>query len=124
MVKKLIVFVLICSLYLVACKKEADISSIPSESNENIMEEDAIRISESILTDSEINSITNYDSPQIEIVIYDKEPMIIKIDEASIMVSKEIYKITYTTNFDGFLGPIVIYVDTQNGDIYGTNLRY
>lgn len=87
-----------------------------------ITEEKAIHISKSILTDQEINTITNYDTPQIEVIVFEDEPFIYKSKSLN-MANMKIYAITYSTSFDPILGPIVIYIDSKTGVIYGRKYR-
>ena len=86
-----------------------DINGIVSK----IIVEPIVEISKKYLESKEskevINTITNYDTPIIEVTDFE---------------NKVAWRVTYTTTLDGLLGPITIYVNGYTGDILGTGLRF
>ncbi len=71
-----------------------------------------------------IETITNFDNPKVEEVVFDSNPFIIYFGEKVNLVGKQIYKITFNTTSDGLLGPLVFYVDKLNGKLIGANPRF
>jgi len=71
-----------------------------------------------------IESITNFDNPKIEEVVFDTQPSMYYFDDKIDVVGKDLYKITFNTTQDGLLGPMVFYVDKLNGALIGTEFRY
>ncbi len=71
-----------------------------------------------------IKTITNFDNPKIEEVVFDTQPSIHYFEDKIDIVEKDLYKITFNTTQDGLLGPMVFYVDKSSGVIIGTEYRY
>lgn len=74
------------------------------------------------LDDERKESIINMDNAKIEKVTY-KEDYFVVSNEGSINIKdKVVYKVTFDTSAE-VLGPIVIYVDKNNGEVLGTDIR-
>ena len=60
-----------------------------------------------------IGTITNFDSPSVEIVdgCYGSE-------------GREVWKVVFNTKQDAFLGPITLYLDKYTGHVLWQELRY
>ncbi len=70
-----------------------------------------------------IETITNFDNPKVEEVVFDARPSIYFFDDKVDIAGKNLYKITFNTTQDGLLGPMVFYVDKSNGDLIGADYR-
>ena len=70
-----------------------------------------------------IETITNFDNPKIEEVVFDTQPSIYLFDDKYDIVGKDLYKITFNTTQDGLLGPMVFYVGKVDGEIIGADYR-
>lgn len=75
------------------------------------------------LSDEEIKTITNIDSPKIEEIVFKDKPSIYLFDENINVEGKPLYKIIYNTEQDGLLGPITRYVDRESGEVIGADFR-
>ena len=103
-------YVLIALVCFCAC--------LPACSKTEISESKARRIAEAAINDSEKATITNYSDPAIERVVIGPEHR--GIDA---LKGKTIWKITYNTTLDGWLGPITLYIDVFSGEILWRDLR-
>lgn len=88
-----------------------------------ITEQMAIENVKKTLDERTVATITNFDNPKVEEVIFKTKPSIYLFDENTNVVGKGLYKITFNTEQDGLLGPIVFYVDKLNGDLIGADFR-
>ncbi len=70
-----------------------------------------------------IETITNFDNPKMEEVVFDTQPSIYLFDDKLDIVGKGLYKITFHTTMDGLLGPMVFYVDKLSGNVIGADYR-
>ncbi len=97
----------------------------PSEKTplNNITPEAAIELAKKSLSKKSKEEITNFDSPKVENVVFDEEPSIYYFSNKIDIVGKKIYKITFNTVHDRLLGPIVIYINKENGELIGTDYR-
>ena len=69
------------------------------------------------------SSITNLDNPKIEEVVFaDDIPFYYFVNE-SFVLGKTLYKITFSTDQDGLLGPLIYYVDKESGITVGFDYR-
>jgi len=84
----------------------------------------AIENVKNMLDDKSKGAIINFDSPEIEEVVFDEAPSIHYLGNKTDVIGKSLYKITFRTTQDGLLGPMVIYVDKANGKIIGKAFRY
>lgn len=75
------------------------------------------------LDEKSIETITNFDNPKIEEVLFDTPPSIGYFGEKKDAVGKVLYKITFNTTQDGLLGPMVFYVDKSGGELIGIEYR-
>ncbi len=71
-----------------------------------------------------IETITNFDNPKIEEVVFDTQPSLYYFEDKIDIVGKVLYKITFNTTQDGLLGPMVFYVDKLSGVLIGAEYRY
>ena len=92
--------------------------------SEEITSQEAIELVKKALDEKSRITITNFDNPKIEEVVFDSKPSIAYFEKKVNIVGKSLYKITFRTTNDGLLGPIVIYVDKVKGKLIGTNYRY
>lgn len=83
----------------------------------------AIENAKEKLDPKSIKTITNYDNPKIEEVVFDTPPWMYYFEDKKDIVGKGLYKITFYTTQDGLLGPIVIYVDKLSGELIGIEYR-
>ncbi len=93
-----------------------------------ITEEKAKTIAHRLIAKKEIVNILNYDDPVVE-KIEQKEPhSVYNADNKGEIIEvpikgKTVYKVTFHTIQDDYLGPIVIYIDYNNGKLYGLDSR-
>ena len=92
--------------------------------SEEITSQEAIELVKKALDEKSRITITNFDNPKIEEVVFDSKPSIAYFEKKVNIVGKSLYKITFRTTNDGLLGPIVIYVDKVKGKLICTNYRY
>ncbi len=129
----LVLFVIFCSLYVIDHKKMDNNEPVvfstwgkkyppPLEVLE-ITSQTAIENVKKKLDKKSIETITNFDNPKIEEVVFDTQPSIYLFDDKHNIVGKDLYKITFNTIQDGLLGPMVFYVDKVNGEIIGADYR-
>lgn len=125
----LVLFVILGSLYVIDHKR--------MDSNEpvvfstwgkqytplEITPQTAIENAKEKLDPKSIKTITNYDNPKIEEVVFDTPPWMYYFEDKKDIVGKGLYKITFYTTQDGLLGPIVIYVDKLSGELIGIEYR-
>ncbi len=97
--------------------------------NKPITQQETQRIAETVVEDTEDAQINNYNSPEIE-KIQEKNTHKVAFsnngEKATLtdIKGKTAWKITYYTDLDGLLGPIIVYIDYFTGKIYGFDLRY
>lgn len=84
--------------------------------------EEAIVIAKKRL-DPNLLMITNFDNPKIEEVVFKTRPSIYLYNENTNIIGRELYKITFNTEQDGLLGPIVEYIDKYSGELIGGDYR-
>lgn len=114
----LLTLIVIFSSLFIRNKKDT-----PSAESHGITAQDAIDIAQKQLDGNGVETITNYKHPDIEKVVFQTPPPIYLLDETVDVVGKNLYKITFTTELDGLLGPIVFYIDEQSGTVIGTDFR-
>ncbi len=76
------------------------------------------------LDEENVDTITNFDNPKIEEIVFDTQPSIYYFEDRSNVVGRTLYRITFNTTQDGLLGPMVFYVDKLSGDLIGIEYRY
>ncbi len=129
----LVLFVVLGSLYVIDHKRMDNNEPVvfstwgkkyspPLEVLE-ITSQTAIENVKKTLDKKSIETITNFDNPKIEEVVFDEQPSIYLLDDKVDVVGKNLYKITFNTTQDGLLGPMVFYVDKLNGNLVGADYR-
>ncbi len=88
-----------------------------------VTKEEAIEIAKSMLDDKSKETITNFDSPKAEDMVFKTQPSIYLLQKKTNLAGKSVYKITFNTTQDGLLGPMVFYVDKNSGEIIGMDYR-
>lgn len=83
----------------------------------------AIKKAKDSLSKKSIETITNFDNPKIEEVVFDTQPSIYYFEDKINIAGKPLYKITFNTTMDALLGPMIFYVDRSNGNLIGTEYR-
>ncbi len=120
-----LLFVILLMLWLVGCKNDenANKTPIPTEEIVEMLQAD-IRQNDLDAEQKNERTITNFDDPDIQIMtLQDETSYFYKIDDGIRLDGKEVYKVTFHTESDGLLGPIVYYVDCYTGQIYGMDFR-
>ena len=87
-----------------------------------VTEQDAVLSAKRELSPRD-NQITNYDNPVVESVSFAEEPPVYRFNGCETLVGRQLYKIKFTTEADGLLGPIVIYVDKSDGMLCASDFR-
>lgn len=101
-----------------------DAASLPkNESFTGITKEQAKANARAKLSQQEIETITNLDNPKIEEIVFEGNLPIYLFDENTDIAGKDLYKITYNTEQDGLLGPIIFYADRISGNVVGCDFR-
>ncbi len=122
----LIIFVIFAFLYVIDHNKMYKNESVLGKEyhqSVGITQEEAVENIKKILDDKSKATITNYDNPKTEEIVFDTEMSIYCFEEKSNFDGKNIYKITFNTTQDGLLGPIVCYVDKLTGVLIGADFR-
>ncbi|MBQ3224701.1 MAG: hypothetical protein IJB42_03235 [Oscillospiraceae bacterium] len=88
-----------------------------------ITSQEAVGIVKKNMSGRAVKTITNYDNPKIEGIVFNEDPAIKIFEKKRKAVGRAVYKITFNTFEDGLLGPIVCYVDKLNGKILGADYR-
>ena len=89
----------------------------------NVTSDKAVEIVLKKLDDKSKETIINPDNPKVEEVILTKDSSRGYFEGKDGFKEKRVYKITFNTIHDGLLGPMVFYVDIENGDLIGTDFR-
>ena len=84
---------------------------------------EAIEIAQKNINEKEKNTITNFDNPTTEELVFDENVSIYLFDSDEKIVGKTAYRITFNTEHDGLLGPIVYYIDKESGKLLGADFR-
>ena len=98
----------------------------------DITAETAIKTAQNIFDAKSKETLTNFENPNVEEIVFDSEHQMLYFDENDKptheplykIKGKPLYKITFNTTQDGLLGPVVVYVDKSNGRLVGTDFRY
>ncbi len=88
-----------------------------------ITQKEAIKNARTIITFAQLETIKNIDNPKVEEIYFTDYPSIYYVKDHNDILNKKVYKITYNTMYDELIGPIVIYVDGENGDVIGSEVR-
>ena len=68
-------------------------------------------------------NIINLDNPGLEEVFFESDPHIYCFSDRKKVIGKLLYKITFNTEQDGILGPMVFFVDVISGELVGAEYR-
>ncbi len=79
---------------------------------------------EFVYEDKEKSGIINFDNPKLEEVVFETLPQIAYIGRKTDIAKKPLYKITFNTDQDGLLGPVVVYINKKGGKIIGMGYRF
>jgi hypothetical protein len=85
--------------------------------------ETAIKNAQNKFDEKSKETITNFDNPKVEEVVFDSPHQMAYFGDMVDVVGKPLYKITFNTTKDALLGPIVIYVDKSDGNPIGMDFR-
>ena len=85
--------------------------------------EDAIKIAQNDINKIEKATIINFKNPTVEELVLDENMSFYLFDADENIKGKKAYKITFKTEQDAFLGPIVYYIDKDNGKLLGLDYR-
>lgn len=107
------VLVVLIALQLVGC------SSISSNESKNKVRETAYNW----LDDTSKADILNWETAPVEEVKFKEEHVVATEVDTIDIRNIETYKITFTTQKDELLGPIVIYLDKDNLNVLGLDFR-
>lgn len=86
----------------------------------------AEHIAQTVVVNNPNSHIKDYSHPLIEKVKIPKGSKYLVLSNESKTVDiqgKKVWKVTYHTEPDSLLGPIVVYIDYYNGKIYGFEAR-
>lgn len=93
-------------------------------STSNYIEADeAIIIAQENINEKEKATITNFDNPTVEELVFDEKVSIYLFNNNENIIGRTAYRITFKTEQDGLLGPIVYYVDKENAKLLGADYR-
>ena len=107
------ILVVLFTLQLVGC------SNISSNESKNKIRKTAYNW----LDDASKSDIINWKTATVEEVKFEEEHVVVtKTDNIDIR-NIETYKVTFTTQKDELLGPIVIYLDKDNLNVLGVDFR-
>lgn len=88
-----------------------------------ITKEEAVKISQNDIKEIEKSTILNFENPTVDELVLDKKVSFYLFNADENIEGKKAYRITFNTEQDGLLGPIVYYVDKDNGQIWGLDYR-
>lgn len=85
--------------------------------------EEAIKIAQNNINEIEKSTIINFENPTVEELVFDEKVSIHLFNTDENIKGKKAYKITFNTEEDDLLGPIVYYIDKDNGELLGLDYR-
>lgn len=85
--------------------------------------EKAVEVTRQLLDEKTMETITNLRSPDVTEVMFSENPDKYLTDKKEDISGRPLYKVVYTTELDGLLGPIVFYVDRQTGRVVAMDYR-
>jgi len=85
--------------------------------------EDAIKTAQNDINVIEKSTIINLENPTVEELLLDEEVLFYLFNANEKTEGKKAYRIIFNTEQDGLLGPIVYYVDKDNGELLGVDYR-
>lgn len=113
MAKKLILIIVFLFVIFVICNVETEICT----------KEEAISIAQVYVKANNkekfVNTITNFDSPKVEVVYIDR---LVTHNEGkeNVIRDKECYKVIFAYPLDLFAGPYDVYINYSTGKCYGS----
>lgn len=111
--------------FLVAAISVISISFVISYNQREITPEEAIIIAKNNeIENGGKETILNFDNPEIEEVIFEASPSIAYFGRKTDVSGKPLYKVTFRTEQDGLLGPIVLYIKKAGGKVIGADYRF
>lgn len=88
-----------------------------------ITKEEAVKFAQNDINEIEKTTIINFENPTVEEVVLDEKVSIYLFNADEKIEGKTAYRITFNTEEDGLLGPIVYYIDKDNGKLLGLDYR-
>ena len=88
-----------------------------------ITKEEAVKIAQNDMKGIEKSTIINFENPTVEELVLDEKVSIYLFNADENIEGKKAYRITFNTEQDGLLGPIVYYIDKDNGKLLGLDYR-
>lgn len=88
-----------------------------------ITKEEAVKIAQNDINEIEKTTIINFENPTVEELALDEKVSFYLFNANEDVEGKKVYRITFNTEQDGLLGPIVYYVDKDNGQLLGLDYR-
>ena len=88
-----------------------------------ITKEEAVKIAQNDINEIEKTTIINFENPTVEELVLDEKVSFYLFNANEDVEGKKVYRITFNTEQDGLLGPIVYYVDKDNGQLLGLDYR-
>ena len=130
--KHMILASVLVAIIAVFCTLYAINNRSNNEPPTGITDRTAIEIAQKIFDEKVKETLTNFENPKVEEVVFDSEHHMVYFDENDKpsyeplykIKGKNLYKITFNTTQDGLLGPAVVYVDKSNGKLIGIDYRY
>jgi len=88
-----------------------------------ITKEEAVKIAQNDIKGIEKSTIINFENPTVEELVLDEKVSFYLFNADENIKGKNAYRITFNTEQDGLLGPIVYYIDKDNGKLLGLDYR-
>lgn len=88
-----------------------------------ITKEEAVKTAQNDINEIAKSTIINFENPTVEELTFDEKVSIYLFNNDENIVGRKAYKITFNTERDGLLGPIVYYIDKENGKLLGLDYR-
>ena len=90
---------------------------------EDVTKEEAVKIAQNDINEIEKSTIINFENPTVEELVLGEKVSFYLFNVDENIKGKKAYKITFNTEQDGLIGPIVYYVDKDNGKLLGLDYR-
>jgi hypothetical protein len=103
-------------------KKEINQTTVGVTTSKTVEKEEISKILKKQISDSAKKEIVNINNPKVEDIVLRKAKGISILVDYSI-VGKELYKVSYETKNDAILGPIIYYVQKNDGKIVAEGYR-
>ena len=85
--------------------------------------EEAVKIAQNNINEIEKSTIINFENPTVEELVLDEKVSFYLLNADENINGEKAYRITFNTEQDGLLGPIVYYIDKDNGKLLGLDYR-